>query len=166
LAARFRALEALPARSFGHVFWAFYRANGYAFPGDPDGLNEGFAVPHDAAHLLAGYDTSPGGEILVSTFTAAMHRKRPMAGHVLPVIFSWHLGIEINEVARSAKGALDPERFWEAWSRGAAINQDLFARAWDFWAVAGETIAALRRRYAIPPLAGVAEGTEADAGEA
>jgi hypothetical protein len=158
LAARFRALEALPGDSFGRTFWAFYRANGYAFPGEPEGLNQGFAVPHDATHVLAGYDTSPRGEILVSTFTAAMHPKRPMAGHVLPVIFSWHLGVEINEVARSARGALDPEAFWEAWARGGAVTQDLFARDWDFWAAVDETVAGLRRRYGVPPPDGATTG--------
>jgi hypothetical protein len=158
LAARFHALEALPPDSFGRTFWAFYRANGYAFPGEPDGLNQGFAVPHDSTHVLAGYDTSPRGEILVSTFTAAMHPKRPMAGHVLPVIFSWHLGVEINEIARSARGALDPEAFWEAWARGAAIRQDLFAPVWNFWTVVEETVAELRRRYGIPPLTAARTG--------
>jgi hypothetical protein len=31
-----------------------------------------------------------------------------MSGQVLPVIFSWHLGIAFNESADMAKGALDP----------------------------------------------------------
>ena len=43
-------------------------------------LNFTFATPHDSSHVLAGYDTSPRGELLVSTFTAAMHRKEAMAG--------------------------------------------------------------------------------------
>jgi hypothetical protein len=40
-----------------------------------------------------------------------MHRKEAMAGLVLPVLFSWHLGIALNEVAGAAKGALDPQEF-------------------------------------------------------
>ena len=77
-----------------------------------------FAVPHDSTHVLAGYDTSPRGELLTSVFTAAMHRRNAMSGHVLPVILSWHLGIPLNEVAGAAKGALDPQEFWHAWARG------------------------------------------------
>jgi hypothetical protein len=152
LAARYRALEALPEGSFGRAYWAQYTRNGYAFPGEPDGLNEAFATPHDCTHVLSGYDTTPRGELLVSTFTAAMHPSRPMEGHVLPVIFSWHLGIKINDVAGAATGALDPEEFWHAWARGAAITVDLFAPDWDFWACVGESVAALRERYAVPPL--------------
>jgi hypothetical protein len=40
-----------------------------------------------------------GGAVLVHatpTFTVGMHPLEPMAGHILPVIFSWHLGIELN----------------------------------------------------------------------
>jgi hypothetical protein len=93
LAARYRGLASLPAGTLGREYWEQYQRNGYAFPGEPNGLNETFATPHDCTHALSGYDTSPRGELLVSTFTAAMHSSRPMEGHILPVIFSWHLGI-------------------------------------------------------------------------
>jgi hypothetical protein len=150
LAARFAALGALPPESFGHALWAHFRENGYAFPGEPAGLNVAFSLPHDSVHVLTGYDTSPRGEILASTFTAAMHRSWPMAGHVLPVILSWHVGVQINEVARDARNALDPEAFWRAWAAGAAATVDTFAPEWDFWTHAATPLAALRERWSIP----------------
>ena len=52
----------------------------------------------------------------------------------------------------SAAGALDPREFWHAWARGAAVTEDLFAPGWDFWSCVGESLVALRERYAIPPL--------------
>jgi hypothetical protein len=149
LAARFQALADLPATSFGNVFAAFYSTNKYAFPGEPTALNFAFATAHDSSHVLAGYDTSPRGELLVSTFTAAMHRKEAMAGHVLPVILSWHLGIALNDVAGAAKGALDPQQFWHAWARGEAVTLDLFGPSWDFWAATREPIDALRTRIGL-----------------
>ncbi|MGD9925473.1 MAG: hypothetical protein AB7V13_29105, partial [Pseudorhodoplanes sp.] len=111
LAKRCDRLGALPDGSFGLAFYRHYRSNGYDFPGEPNGLNAGFGFPHDTAHVVSGYDTSPRGELLVSTFTAAMHRRLPMAGHILPVIFSWHLDVQINAVAKHAAGALDPAEF-------------------------------------------------------
>src|SRR5262245_44087608 len=144
LAARFRALASLPRETFGHTFAAFYEKNKYAFPGDETALNIGFAVPHDSTHVLAGYDTSPRGELLASVLTAAMHRSEAMSGHVLPVILSWHLGIALNEVAGAAKGALDPEEFWHAWARGENTKVYLFGRSWDFWAASGRPIDAVR----------------------
>jgi ubiquinone biosynthesis protein Coq4 len=102
--------------------------------------------------VLSGYDTSPQGEILVSTFTAGMHPKQPMEGHILPVIFSWHLGIEINAFAKSARNQLDIEKFWVAWVRGSQMKIDLFARDWDFWKVIDEPVASIRDRYQVPNL--------------
>ena len=154
--ARSGARRALPCArpicrrmTFGHTFAAFYTANKYAFPGEPTALNFAFATPHDSSHMLAGYDTTPRGELLVSTFTAAMHRKRAMAGHVLPVILSWHLGIALNDVAGAAKGALDPKEFWHAWARGEAVKVDLFGPSCDFWAATAEPIDALRSRIGL-----------------
>ena len=156
MVARFETLARLPEDSFGRAFWTQFKKNGYAFPGDPKGLNATFTVPHDAAHVLTGYDTTPRGEILVSTFTAAMHPKHPMAGHVLPVIFSWHLKVQINKVAGDAAGALDPAEFWHAWAGGAAAKVDTFAPGWDFWAHVEAPLRALRERWSIP-----VEGLEA-----
>jgi tellurite resistance protein len=145
LAARFRTLATLSEDTFGHAFAAFYASNTYAFPGAPAALNAAFAVPHDSTHVLAGYDTSPRGELLTSVLTAAMHPRNAMSGHVLPVILSWHLGIPLNEVAGSAKGALDPEAFWQAWARGERVSIDLFNPAWNFWSAARQQLDAVRR---------------------
>jgi hypothetical protein len=147
LEARFQALGALPEGSFGRAFWDFYKSNGYAFPGNAQALNRDFAVPHDSTHVLAGYATDPRGELLTSTFTAAMHDDHPVSGHILPVIYSWHLGIKINDVAQSAQGALDPLEFWHAWARGQRTRIDLFGHDWDFWEWAPQPIADLRARY-------------------
>ncbi len=152
LAARYRALGDLPEKSFGRAFFEFYKANGFAFPGEPDAVNQEFATPHDSSHVMSGYSTSLQGELLVSTFTGGMHADLPMSGHILPVIFSWHLGIEIVKFAGSAKGALDPEKFWVAWERGGETTQDLFAHDWDYWSVVHEPIDNLRHRYNVPKL--------------
>ncbi|AFY61239.1 hypothetical protein [Synechococcus sp. PCC 6312] len=152
LVARFQALATLPTDTLGYQFWEFYQAQGYAFPGESSGLNAKFAIPHDCTHLFAGYDTSPAGEILVSTFTAAMHRQKPMGGHILPVIYSWHLGIAFNDVAGSAQGALHPKEFWQAWALGNDTAIDLFDPAWDFWVVTSMPLAKLQAMYKISGL--------------
>jgi hypothetical protein len=152
LVERFIALQRLDPATFGHVFWTHFHHNDYAFPGDPAALNAGFCVPHDSVHVLTGYDTSARGEILVSTFTASMHRSHPMAGHVLPVILSWHLKIAINDVARDASGALDPAEFWRAWAAGAEASIDTFAPGWNFWDWVEEPLSSLRTKWSIPAM--------------
>jgi hypothetical protein len=152
LAARYHALGELPSGTLGRTFFEFYRTNQFAFPGEPDGLNERFAAPHDTTHVLSGYDTTPQGELLVSTFTAGMHPREPMSGHILPVIVSWHLGIELAKTPGSITGQLDPEKFWLAWERGAEVTTDVFAGGWKLWDVAGEPLERLRAAYRIPAL--------------
>ncbi|WP_447974261.1 hypothetical protein [Nitrospira sp. Kam-Ns4a] len=45
LVARHEALGSLPQHSFGRAYWEIYKKNGYAFPGDPRGVNAAFARP-------------------------------------------------------------------------------------------------------------------------
>jgi hypothetical protein len=151
MAARFETLGSLDKATFGYAFWIHFKENNYAFPGDPLALNAGFCVPHDSAHVLTNDHTDPRGELLVSTFTASMHPHYPMAGHVLPVIFSWHLNIQINKVAKDAKGAMDPQEFWHAWAAGAAAKVDTFSPDWNFWAHVEKPLTALRAEWSIPP---------------
>jgi hypothetical protein len=151
LVARHEALGQLPANTFGKAYWQFSKDNGYAFPGDPKALNAAFATPHDATHVIADYDASPRGEILVSTFTAAMHPIHPMAGHVLPVLFVGQLGVKFNEVARYTTGALDADEFWHAWARGDEMTVDIFAPGWDLWRWVEWDLEALRREFNVSP---------------
>jgi len=151
LVARYEALGTLPDNSFGKALWQFNKDNGYSFPGDPKALNAGFATPHDSTHVISGYDTTFRGEILVSTFTAAMHPINPMAGHILPVIFNGHLGVKFNDVATPGQGGLDPDEFWHAWARGREMTVDLFDPGWNVWDWIERDIDELRRAWNVTP---------------
>jgi hypothetical protein len=151
LVARYEALGDLGPSTFGHAFWEHFKRNNFTFPGDPNGLAEGFTTPHDSSHVLSGYSTSPQGELLVSTFIGAMHPDHPMSAEVLPVLFSWHLGIALNEIAGSQRGAFEPHKFWTAWDRGAATTVDMLDPAWDFWTATQRPLDELRRAHNLPP---------------
>jgi hypothetical protein len=153
LEARYASLGELPSGSFGRAFFDHFKRNGFEFPGNPGGLAEGFTTPHDSSHVLSGYSTSQQGELCVSTFIGAMHPDHPMSAEVLPVLFSWHLGIKLNEVAGSWTGAFEPHRFFTAWERGTATTKDLVAPDWDFWGAVEIELEGLRRSYAVPPVA-------------
>jgi hypothetical protein len=161
LAERFLALEQLPKNTYGHQFWAHFRKHGFAFPGEKHAFTSFFAVPHDGLHVLTGYSTSIQGELLVSTFTGAMHRRDGLRAHILPVIFEWHVGHEVNGIGEQ-QGALDPTKFLIAWQRGEATATDVLSADWDFFAAAERDLEELRWTYGIPPLlpADAAEGGE------
>ncbi len=151
LVARYEALGRLPPNSFGKALWDFDKRNGYPFPGDPTALNAGFGTPHDSTHVISGYDTSARGELLVSTFTAGMHPINPMSGHILPVIFFFHFGEQLNDVGHAGKGGLDPDEFWHAWARGAAMTVDIFAPDWNVWNWVESDLEELRRAWNVTP---------------
>jgi ubiquinone biosynthesis protein Coq4 len=151
LVARYEALGKLPPNTFGKTLWDFDKQNGYAFPGDPTALNATFGTPHDATHVISGYDTSARGEILVSTFTAGMHPVNPVAGHILLVIFIFHLGVALNDVANTTTGGLDPDDFWHAWARGREIAVDIFAPEWNVWRWVEHDLEQLRLDWNVTP---------------
>lgn len=151
LLARYEALGRLPQNSFGKALWDFDKTNGYPFPGDPAALNAAFGTAHDSTHVISGYDTSARGELLVSTFTAGMHPINPMSGHILPVIFFFHFGEQLNDVGHAGKGGLDPDEFWHAWARGAEMTTDLFDPKWNVWDWVEHDLDELRRRWNVTP---------------
>jgi hypothetical protein len=151
LVARYEALGRLPQNTFGKALWDFDKANGYPFPGDPQALNAAFGTPHDSTHVISGYDTSARGELLVSTFTAGMHPINPMSGHILPVIFFFHFGEQLNDVGHAGRGGLDPAEFWHAWARGAETTVDIFDPAWSVWQWVEKDLEELRRDWNVTP---------------
>ena len=151
LVARYEALGKLPQNTFGKALWDFDKANGYPFPGDPAALNAAFGTVHDSTHVISGYDTSARGELLVSTFTAGMHPLNPMSGHILPVIFFFHFGEQLNDVGHAGKGGLDPDEFWHAWARGAEMTVDIFDPTWSVWDWVEHDLDALRRQWNVTP---------------
>ena len=151
LVARYEALGKLPQNTFGKALWDFDKANGYPFPGDPTALNAAFGTAHDSTHVISGYDTSARGELLVSTFTAGMHPLNPMSGHILPVIFFFHFGEQMNDVGHAGKGGLDPDEFWHAWARGAEMTVDIFDPTWSVWDWVEHDLDALRRQWNVTP---------------
>ena len=152
LAAKYAALSTLAPGTLGHAFWSFYDRHHFVFPGQPGAVNEMFGTPHDCTHVISGYDTTPQGELLVSTFTSRMHPVFPMAGHVLPVIYSWHVGIEFNKLAGSYRGALDPAKFWVAWDRGLRTTADTFAQEFSLWDHAEDRLEDVRATFSVAPL--------------
>jgi hypothetical protein len=148
---RCEGLEGYARGTLGHAFWVHFRRHGFRFPGQEGAFNSAFAVPHDGLHVLTGYDTSMQGELLVSTFTGEMHGVEALSAHLLPVIFEWHIGQEVNGIG-AQRGALDPWKFLYAWRRGNATTVDVLDTRWRFFDVAERPLEEVRTRYGIPDL--------------
>jgi hypothetical protein len=67
---KWRALRDCPEGSWGKAVADFYDRHGFPFPGERFGIYE-LGARHDWVHVLAGYETTPEGELDVFAFIAA-----------------------------------------------------------------------------------------------
>jgi hypothetical protein len=180
LSERYEHLSSLDPGTFGREFFDHYKENGYAFPGNTEGLVESWATPHDCLHVLSGYSTSAQGELLVAAFTGGALDSSIdfMESHIVPTILIYHLGIDINKGLNAGDRdridadpswadnyngnvhlGLDAEKLWTAWERGTAMTENVYSGHWDFWARVATPLGELRDRWGIleldPTLAAV-----------
>lgn len=146
LAAQYAALRELPAGSLGRGYIAYLEANGFGLPGERGAVSD-IIVRHDLAHVLGGYGTSPGEEVLVASFSAGHRVKDPFA-FVMFVLFQFHLGVRMTPGAEAERGCFDPTRVIAAIARGAAVTIDLTGN-WDYWQDLALPLDTLRARYGI-----------------
>jgi len=149
LAWRFRQLGLLPQDTLGRAFWEHCTQQQFSFPG------ESSAIPlrlvfHDFGHVLAGYDTTPAGEIQQGAFQAGFVRNDGFL-FLLFVILHFHWGVKITPVADAVEGLFDIPLVMRALQRGAACTVDL-SDHWNFWDVVEVPLLEVRERYGITPL--------------
>lgn len=153
--ARYRALAELPEGTLGREFHRHYTKEGLAFPGARGGFPVG-AMFHDFSHVLAGYDTSPEGELKNAAFQAGFTRHEDAFFTALFAIVIHTAGVNLAPFpmpvlrGRIGQGTLA----WEVLhglQRGAATKQDL-GDGWNFWEYVELPLAEARERLGIPPV--------------
>ncbi len=154
-AARFRALEHLSEDTLGHRFFRHYVDAGLAFPGEKGGFPVG-ALFHDFSHVLAGYDTSPEGELKNAAFQAGFTRHEDDFFVALFAIVIHTAGINLAPfpmpvlLGRIGQGTLAADVL-HGLQRGAAMTVDL-STDWDFWEYVALPLDVARERLGVPPL--------------
>jgi hypothetical protein len=156
VAERYRGLEGYADGTLGKELWRFYKANGYAFPGEKHGAPESL-LSHDLSHILAGHGTDFQSEGLVLGFQAGYRKQDPFSVLVFLLLNAQH-GLKLTAFAEPTTrfyndkpGALD--EVVRAFARGSRMNIDLTDR-WDFWAVMDRPVEELRKEYGIAPWEG------------
>jgi tellurite resistance protein len=146
LAARYQALEALPADSFGYAVHTHYRKNGFPFPGEKHGFSA--IAFHDLGHVLSGYGTDPEGEIQQAAFQAGFKRSDGFF-FLLFGVLQFHVGVRVTPVAKPQRGLFDVKSVLRAAERGAACKVDLGA-GFDPFAYAEKSLAQVRAELGVP----------------
>ncbi len=153
--ARFRALADLPEDTLGHAFYRHYTDEGLAFPGAKGGFPIG-ALYHDFAHVLAGYDTSPEGEMKNAAFQAGFTQHDDDFFTALFAIVIHTAGVNLAPFpmpvlrGRIGQGELAFDVF-RGLQRGAEMKIDL-GNDWDFWEYVELPLEVARKNLGVPPL--------------
>ena len=146
LAWRFRQLGLLPQDTLGRAFWEHCTQRQFGFPGEPGAIPLRL-VFHDFGHVLAGYDTTPAGEIQQGAFQAGFVRTDGFM-FLLFVILHFHWGVKVTPIADANEGLFDIPLVMRALQRGAACTVDL-SDHWDFWEVVEVPLEEVRARYGV-----------------
>ena len=151
LTEQYLPLESYPEGSLGRTFFDFYRARGFALPGEKHSLGDE-VVGHDCCHILSGFNTDGRGEINVAGFEAGMKSDGFGWELLMEVILDFQLGINFGLALvgyTSKTDELDPEQVMVGVRRGLDCTVDLMGPEWDFWADAEKQVTDLREQYAI-----------------
>lgn len=155
LAGRFHALGELPEGTLGHVFFQHCRDAGIPFCGEKGGFPIG-AIYHDFAHVLAGYDTTPEGEMKNAAFQAGFCKGDEDFFTTLFANIIHTAGVNLAPFpmpvhrGRIGQGSLAMD-WLRGLQRGAAMKVDL-GDNWNFWDYVEQPIDVVRDNLGIQPL--------------
>ena len=151
-ARRWQALEHCPPGSLGRGLWDFYQQRGFRLPGEPGGGNAALAH-HDWVHLVAGYDTTPMGELEVTAFMAAASASPGAMLGFLGAVSIYETGLLQSVVLNQEYGHTlsDPagrERVAAAIERGARCAVDPLLGV-DYFDLADQPLATVRAAWGL-----------------
>lgn len=154
LAARWRALEGLPAGTLGRRMTEFYRARGFAYPGTPNSAPP-LLAQHDWVHLVADYGTKVESELEVFAFIARANDD-PKGFSLLAMVVSL---FETGYLAQGAglfeafPGQLSRDgvaaRVADAMRRGALVGGSVDFMAVDWFELAPRSIDEVRAHFGV-----------------
>jgi hypothetical protein len=144
----YKRLGLLPEGTLGRAYWTHMVECGFGFPGEPGGIPLSVAY-HDVAHVLAGHDTTPDGEIQQGSFQGG-NRREDGFFFIQFVILQFHHGIRVTPATGPQFDHFDPRKVLWAIHRGAQCNVDL-THQWDYWRLMELPLAEARAQCALLP---------------
>jgi ubiquinone biosynthesis protein Coq4 len=144
----FKRLGLLPEGTVGRECWKHLTKEGFGFPGEPGGIPESVSY-HDIAHVLAGNDTSPLGEIQQGSFQGG-NRREDGFFFIQFVLLHFHHGVKITPQAAPQLGNFHPEKVLWAIHRGAQCPVDM-THQWNYWPLMEMKLENARNRLRLLP---------------
>jgi hypothetical protein len=154
LAARWRALEALPEGTLGRRVSEFYRARGFTYPGIP-GSAPPLLAQHDWVHVLADYGSTVECELEVFAFIARANddlRAFSLLAMVVSLFETGYLrtgaGLFQSDPGHLSESGM-PARLADAMRRGAQCAGSVDYLAVDWFALAEMPVDDARRHFSV-----------------
>lgn len=145
---RYEGYRSLPEDSLGRALADYYDDNKFPLPGAVDAPFSNNLRNHDIHHVLAGYDTSPLGELCVYAFDGALSKSDYSAATVGSVA-QFQLGYMRYPGINAWHGQFQPDMIYRAAERGHACRVNYLDEAVDFDALKAEPLASVRERFGI-----------------
>jgi hypothetical protein len=144
----YKRLGLLPEGTLGREYWKHMTEVGFGFPGDVAGIAASVAY-HDIAHVLAGHDITPLGEIQQGSFQGG-NRREDGFFFIQFVVLQFHQGIKITPGAPPAQGQFEPAKVLWAIHRGAQCSVDM-THQWNYWPLMSLPLREARARVGLLP---------------
>lgn len=146
---QYQSYAELPRDSLGRTMVRYYEDNEFPLPGTPAAPFSNALTSHDFHHVMAGYDTTPLGEILVAAFDHAISQGDG-SGVIVGVVAQMQIGLVFDPSVRAWKNQLDPELFFRAFERGSQAKVDYLTPGFDMQPLMPQPIDEIRERFGIP----------------
>ena len=149
----YQSYQSLPANTVGHQLARYYVDNQFDFPGTAGSGTSNTLFRHDFHHVLAGYPTTPLGEMCLGAFESGHlgSSKDDLMRLAVMSLLQLQLGIDLlNSGAEDVwKNQFEPEPFFRAYERGGKVDGTVFAWDFDIPSIAEQPLAEARERYGI-----------------
>ncbi len=148
LMVKFKRLGLLPEGTLGREYWKFMVREGFNFPGEPAGIPATISY-HDIAHVLAGHEATPPGEIQQASFQGG-NRREDGFFFIQMAVVHFHQGVVITPATPAAVDLFAPDKVLWAIHRGARCNVDM-THQWNYWDLMPLPLDEARARVALLP---------------
>ena len=157
--ARYQSYQDMDDKIFGKVMTDYYRDNHFPLPGSPGAVFSNMLKYHDMHHVLAGYPTTPLGEICVIGFAdgmADMNLGKSLIGYIA----QFQVGLQFDKGLESWKNQFNPEIVIRAFERGENCNVNFDTFDFDFTPLLEEPIDDIRERFNISMGGAIMQGPD------
>ncbi len=148
---RFEGYAELPAGTLGRTLVDYYEDNDFGLPGTRGALFSNILTRHDLHHVLAGYDTTPLGEICVGFFDEALTGSDSYANYTVLLAAQFQFGVTLDPTVSTWQNQFDPEAAFSAFHRGRGVTVNYMAPGFETEPLMEQPLEEVRAQLGVPP---------------